>query len=152
MKTFVLLLGFLLFLNGCSHDNAFTRFHMTPEQELGSDSILKSKVKKDDLNDGLVSVIYLNKVYPTQYKDAEYFYVYFYLKTKTEKPRFLLNSHQALNIKELQRVNEFTNLTSIQTKWNKYYLVSFTSQKDKLNFSFESGPFSSDLLSFEKDE
>ena len=152
MKIFVLLLGFLLFLNGCSQNNAFTRFHMTPEQELGSDSILKSKVKKGDINDGLVSVVYLNRIYPKKYTDAEYFYVYFYLKTKKEKPLFLLNAHQALKIKELQRVNEFTNLTSIETKWNKYYLVSFAPQKDKLNFSFESGPFSSDLLMFEKDE
>jgi len=152
MKTFAFLTGFLLFLNGCSQNNAFTRFHMSVQQELGTDSILKSKVKKADKIDGLVSVVYLNKVYPKKYTKVEAFYVYFYLKTKTYQPQFLLNNDEAISVEKLQRVNEFTDLTSIETKWNSYYLVSFEKKSDILNFSFQSGPFSSDLLTFEKDE
>jgi len=152
MKTFVFLTGFLLFLNGCSQNNAFTRFNMTHEQELGADSVLKSKVTKGKKVDGLVSVIYLNKVYPNRYTTTETFYVYVYLKTKTHQLKFLLNDKDTLDVQKLTRVNEFTNLTSVSTKWNHYYLVSFPKQADKLNFFFQSGPFSSDLLTFEKDE
>lgn len=152
MKTFLVFLIFLIFFAGCAQKSAFSRFKMSEKQELGIDSLMNSKVHKGNIVDGVVSVVYLNKVYPETYKENEVFYVYMYLKNKKNRLSFKLNGEEAISIKELPAKNEFTYLTSIDTKWNKYYLVKFKKQDDILKFLFESGQFSSDLLVFEKDE
>ncbi len=152
MKTFLVFIVILVFFAGCAEKSAFSRFGMSEKQELGIDSLMNSKVHKGKIVDGVVSVIYLNKVYPKKYKGDEYFYVYLYLKGKDKKPTFKLNDTKAISIKELSSENEFTYLTSTDVKWNKYYLVKFKKQGDILNFLLENGQFSSDLLVFEKDE
>jgi len=151
MKSFVMFLVFSIFFVGCSSKNGFTRFNMNPEQELGADSILSSKVKKGDNVNGIVSVVYLNKVYPNVFKEREVFYVYYYLKNY-KKISYQLNKQKATYITELDENNDFAYLTSIKTKWSKYYLVEFKKQGDILKFQFNNGDFSSDILIFEKDE
>ena len=151
MKTFLMLLVFSIFFVGCSSKNGFSRFNLNPEQEIAADSILSSKVKKGEDVNGIVSVVYLNKVYPNVFKEREAFYVYYYLKNP-KKVSYLLNKQEATYITELDENNDFAYLTSIKTKWNKYYLVEFKKQGDKLKFKFNSGDFSSDTLIFEKDE
>ena len=152
MKTFLVFLVFSVLFIGCAEKSAFSRFNMSEKQELGIDSLMNSKVHKGKKVDGVVSVIYLNKVYPKRYKGDEYFYVYLYLKDKDEKTTFILNDTNATSIKELSSKNEFTYLTSTDVKWNKYYLVRFEKQGDILKFLLENGQSSSDLLVFEKDE
>ena len=151
MKTFLIFLVFSIFFAGCSSKNGFTRFNMNQEQELGADSILSSKVKKGENVNGIVSVVYLNKVYPGVFKDKEVFYLYYYLKD-SKKISYSLNKQKATYITELDENNDFAYLTSIKTKWSKYYLVEFKKQGDILKFQFNNGDFSSDILVFEKDE
>ena len=151
MKTFLFFLVFSIVLIGCSTKNGFSRFDMSHKQELGADSILSSKVKKGRDVNGIVSVVYLNKVYPDLFNDKEVFYVNYYLK-KSKNISFLLNQQKATTIKELDVNNDFTYLTSIKTKWSKYYLVEFKKQGNELKFKFNNGDFSSDTLIFEKDE
>jgi hypothetical protein len=152
MKTFLIFLIFSIFFAGCAEKSAFSRFHMSEKQELGVDSLMNSKVREGDNVDGVVSVIYLNKVYPETYQEDEYFYVYMYLKNRDDNISFMINDEKAISVTELPVKNKFTYLTSIDTKWNKYYLVKFKKQGDILKFLLENGPFSSDLLVFEKDE
>ena len=152
MKTFTIILTFLVLISGCSSKNAFERFNMSEEQELSEDAQQRSKIKSGDKVNGIVSTIYLNFVSPETYSDEEYFYVYTYVKNKNYEFRFLLNDKEPVSVKELPSTNKFTELTSISNEWSKYYLVKFAKQDDKLSFVFENGPYSSDILRFEKDE
>ena len=152
MKTFLVFLVFSIFFAGCAEKSAFSRFDMSEKQELGADSLMNSKVREGNRVEGVVSVIYLNKIYPEIYQEGEFFYVYMYLKNRDNKLSFILNNEEAISVKKLPIKNKFNYLTSIDTKWNKYYLVKFKKQGDILKFLLESGPSSSDLLVFEKDE
>jgi len=152
MKTFTIILTFLVLISGCASKNAFEQFQMSEKQELSANALSRSKIKYGEKVNGIVSTIYLNFVSPEKYSDGEYFYVYAYLKNKNYTFRFLLNDKEPISVKELPRKNAFTELTSIDSEWNKYYLVKFEEQGDKLNFVFENGPYTSDTLKFEKDE
>ena len=152
MKTFTIILTFLLLLSGCADKNAFSRFNMSEKQELSANALQRSKIKFEDKVNGIVSTVYLNFVSPEEYDDGEYFYVYLYLKNKNYTSHFLLNDEEPLSVEELPSTNAFTELTSVNNEWSKYYLVKFEKQDDKLNFVFENGPYSSDILKFEKDE
>ena len=63
-----------------------------------------------------------------------------------------LNSYLPLEVKELKRENQFSNLVEIQNKWTQYYLVSFEKQVNTLNLVFENGQSFSDTLVYQKDE
>jgi hypothetical protein len=152
MKTFFVFLVFAILFTGCANKNAFSRFNMSEKQELGADSISNSKIKMGDKTRGVLSAAYLNKVFPETYGEDEYFYAYCYLKDKKATPYFTLNGQKAISIQELPASNQFTHLTSVDAKWNKYYLIRFAKQGDILKFSLESGQSSSGLLVFEKDE
>ena len=152
MKTFTIILTILALFSGCASKNAFEQFEMSEKQELSENALQRSKIKFGEKVNGIVSTIYLNSVSPKEYSDGEYFYVYAYLKNKNYEFRFLLNDKEPISVKELPSTNEFTELTSIDNEWSKYYLVKFPKQDDKLSFVFENGPYSSDILKFEKDE
>ena len=152
MKTLWLTLTFLVLFSGCADKNAFSKFNMNEKEELGADSLLNSKVKKGQKVDGIVSVVYLNKVYPKKFTEDEVFYVNFYVKDKTQLFSFMLNQEKSLSVKKLEAENIYSYLTPLKTKWSKYYLVKFKKQKDILNFVFHNGSFESDPLIFEKDE
>ncbi len=152
MKTFTIILTFLVLVSGCASRNAFEQFNMSEEQELSANALQRSKIKLDDKVNGIVSVVYLNFVSPQEYKDGEYFYVYTYVKNRDYELRFLLNNKASVAAEELPSKNKFTELTSIDNEWSKYYLVRFAPQEDKLSFVCETGPYSSDTLKFEKDE
>ena len=152
MKTFTIILTFLVLISGCSSKNAFEQFEMNEKQELATNALARSKIKYADKVNGIISIVYLNFVSSDEYDDGEYFYVYAYLKNKNYEFRFLLNDKEPISVKELPSTNEFTELTHISNEWSRYYLVKFPKQDDKLSFVFENGPYSSDILKFEKDE
>jgi len=147
----------LLFL-GCADKNAFSRFEMKKEQELGAVNLQNSEIKtKDGEIKGIVSIVYLNNVYPTKYKDYEYFYVYLYLNDKQnlQNINFLmkLNDKTPLSLKKLSSSNEFSNLTSTYNKWTNYYLAKFKQEKEsKIKFTIEAEKFKSATMVYDKDE
>jgi len=152
MKSFTIILTFLVLFSGCASKNAFEQFEMSEKQELSANALQRSKIKSGEKVNGIVSAVYLNFVSSNEYSDGEYFYVYTYLKNQNYEFHFLLNNREPISVKELPSTNEFTELTSVDNKWSKYYLVKFEKQDDKLSFVFENGPYSSDILKFEKDE
>jgi len=151
MKTFLITILFMFVFDGCSSKNAFSSFQMTSEQEKSEDNMQSSKIKDGDTIDGLVTVIYLNKVIPQTYKVDEYFYVYLYTKHNNDSIKFLLNGNEALKVKELEPKNMFTHLTSFKAEWSKYYLVVFKAEDSKLSFNVKNMQFSSNNLVFEKE-
>ncbi len=158
MKYIMVILSISILFLGCADKNAFSRFKLKKEQELGMTSLQNSKIKnsKGDTK-GVLSVIYLNDVYPKKYKGYEYFYVYFYLneRDKAQDIHFILklNNKTPISVKKLSNVNEFTNLTSTYNQWNSYYLLKFKEEKSsEIIFMFEDEDMKSDDLIYYKDE
>ena len=152
MKTFLIIILFMLTFDGCSTKNAFSNFKITPEQEKCEDNMQSSKIKDGKIVDGLVTAIYLNRVVPQTYKENEYFYVYLYTKHNNDNIKFLLNGNRALRVEELEAENMFTHLTSFKAEWSRYYLVAFKAEDANLSFSVQNAQFSSNKLVFEKEE
>ena len=162
MKYFFYLAVFSLLFSGCSSTNAFSNFDMSKKQELSEASLQNSKIRLGEKVDGIISAVYLNEVYPEAYNQNEYFYVYIYLKKDAElenpnsfnesKLKLKLNSQLPVKIEELKRDNRFSDLTSVQNEWNRYYLVSFEKQASKLSLVLENGQSLSDELIYQKDE
>ncbi len=162
MKYFFLSINFILLFAGCSHNNAFTQFKMTKEQELSISSLQSSKITLDEKVDGVFSAIYLNKVYPDAFNQNEYFYIYIYLKDakKMYDPNSLddielvvkLNGKTPIKIKNLPSENQFSHLISTKSKWNRYYIVAFKESEKKLNLVLENGNSSSAILMYQKGE
>nr|WP_321265637.1 hypothetical protein [uncultured Sulfurimonas sp.] len=163
MKYTITILTFLLFFSGCADKNAFSKFNLDAQQELSAANLQSSKIKSAGRVEGIMSAIYLNKIYPNIYTSDEYFYVYFYLKNEKEmynpntlkeiKLTMKLNDKLPLKIKELEATNKFSHLTSIQNKWMRYYLVAFEKNANNdINLILQSDQFSSDILQYQKDE
>ena len=163
MKSFLTIVTFMVILTGCADKNAFTKFNMTTPQELAASSLQSSKIKLADKVDGIISVIYLNDVYPHTYFTNEYFFIYIYTKTKKEmyNPVTLkdveltlkLNNKLPIKMKKLSNNNKFSDLVAVKSKWNRYYLVAFKEESSKkLSIVLENGQFSSDPLIYQKDK
>ncbi len=159
---FFMTLLLVLFLNSCSHKNAFSDFSMDSNQELSATSLKRTKIVKNTKIIGAFNAIYLNKVYPNTYNGNEYFFVYIYLKNaKTiSNPNtqnnntlsILLNDKQPLKLKELDSNNRFYKLSGSKNKWNRYYLVSFDKEGKSLSLKLESDQSFSALLNYQKDQ
>lgn len=162
MKYFFYLMAFSFLFSACSSTNAFSNFKMSKKQELSESSLQNSKIKLGKKVDGIISAVYLNEVYPESYNQNEYFYIYIYLKDDADledpnkfnksKLKLKLNSNLPIKIEELKRENRFSDLISVQNKWNRYYLVSFAEQGNKLSLVLENGQSLSDELIYQKDE
>ena len=161
MKSFLIFLYILLIFSGCADKNAFDKFNMQQDQELSADSLQSSKIKNSDDIDGIVSAIYLNRIYPDIYSGHEYFYLYFYQKDKKEmydpntqneiELTIKLNSKLPIKVKELSSKNKFSHLTSTNSKWQRYFLIAFEKEdENELSLVLESGQSSSDVLSYQK--
>ncbi len=141
-----------ILLTGCAKHNAFKQFHMSATQERNEDNIQTFKIKKDKSIHGIVTVVYLNKVFPKIYKDNEYFYVYYYLKDKDEKASFFLNNRNSLLREKLPKENKFAKLTSFQAPWSNYYLIGFQKEDNILNLTVKTNKAASATLQFIKDK
>ena len=162
VKTLSIFMIFTLFV-ACADKNAFDKFDMKEDQELSAANLQSSKIKMSQSVDGIVSVVYLNKVYPKVYTNDEYFYVNIYLKDKKEMfdPKELddieltmkLNSKLPIKIKKLNAKNKFSHLASVKNEWNRYYLIAFKQDsKDKISLVLETDQSRSDTLVYQKDE
>ena len=153
MKSFFIILTFMILLAGCADKNAFSKFNMTTEQELSASSLQSSKVKFGEEIDGTFSAIYLNEVYPKVYYKDDYFFIYLYLKEKKEEWDLKLNSKSPIKIEQLSHANKFSHLIATKNEWNRYYLVTFKKDKEnRLSLILENGQSSSAALMYQKDE
>jgi hypothetical protein len=154
MKTFLFttLLSAIVLFNGCTKQNAFNKFNLSKEKELSEDTIETLKIKDANKTEGIVSVVYLNKVFPELYKDNEYFYIYYYLKQKDANITFLLNDKPSMLQEELPAQNRFSDLTSFNAPWSKYYIVGFKKEGNVLNLRVETDKAAGATLKFVKDK
>ncbi|MEA3331033.1 MAG: hypothetical protein U9Q29_05000 [Campylobacterota bacterium] len=153
MKSFFIILTFILLIAGCADKNAFSKFDMTTEQELSASSLQTSKVKFGEEIDGTFSAIYLNEVYPKAYYKDEYFFISLYLKEEKEELNLKLNSKSPIKIEQLSHANKFSHLIATKNEWKQYYLITFKEDKEnKLSLILENGQSSSAALAYQKDE
>ena len=161
MKSFLILSTLLLLMTGCSNKNAFSKFDMSKEQEMTASNLQSAKLAtKDGKVTGVVSVVYLNEVYPYYFSKKEYFFVYMYLKdSKNAKDgdlKITMNGGAPLKLKKLSKVNNFTHLVDVKSEWNQYYMATFaehTNENDStLNLVFENDQSSSVVLKYQKGE
>jgi hypothetical protein len=162
MKFFLTLLSIAVINSGCSFKNGFSKFNMTKEQELSADSLQSSKILNNNGLQGIFSAIYLNKIYPKAFNKDEYFFVFYYIKDQKEmhnpnlfdnkNTKILLNSKEAIKIKELPNNNQFSDLVSVKNKWTKYYIVAFKESGDVLNLVIKNNNSSSQTLRYMKKE
>jgi hypothetical protein len=163
MKYIFIILTFWILFVGCADKNAFSKFNMQEDQELSAANLQGSKIKMGENVEGIVTAIYLNKVYPHRYSVNEYFYVYLYLKNnkKMYNPNTLedikltmkLNGKLPVKIKKLDARNKFSHLASVESEWNRYFLVAFEEEKEnEISLVLETDQSSSDALIYQKDE
>lgn len=153
MKFPTILLTSLLFLSGCSHQNAFTKFELLQDQEAAIASLQSSKLEYNDKVAGVVSVIYLNEVYPKPYNGEEYFLLSLYLKEGEKEIQVQLNNKKPLKIKQLSHTNRLSHLSGTQNVWSRYYLVAFQEQSsDKLSLVLKEGTYTSKNIVFRKNK
>lgn len=161
MKTFLIILTFLIFFTGCSKKNAFFEFKMNKIQELSVSSLQTSKItSKSGEVTGVFSAIYLNEIYPESFYGDEYFFVFFFIKDAKEmydpkNPtdtdlRLKLNSKLPIKIQKLPEENRFSHLVDIKSDWNGYYIVAFE-KADEIGLVLESGQSSSAVIKYKKD-
>ena len=153
MKYITIIFISILFLNGCSKNNAFDDFGLDLRQELSINSLQTSKIKNKHQIDGIFSAIYLNKIYPKLFNYNEYFFIYYYAKSDTKNLILKLNGAKPIKIKKLPAKNRFSKLSGIENEWSSYLLVAFKKQnKDTIGLFLENNQFSSDLLVYQKDQ
>lgn len=151
MKTFFTLMTLVTLFNGCSHYNAFSEFNITKNQEEGEENLLSSKIYGVDGVNGVVSSLYLNKVFPKRYKSRECFYVSMYIQNDKETIQFFLNKKPASKVTALTIPNEFSKIISFRGKWKEYFLVEFQkSDKKELKFSVKNSNSNSKEMLFKK--
>lgn len=150
MKTFLIITTILVAFLGCSHNNAFDRFEMSTERELSEENIQSSKIMDANETTGVVTVVYLNKIYPNLYKNAEYFYIYLNVEGESNETEFMLNDFPSLLAEELQSTNPYTKLTLFDAEWKHYYFVGFKEDGDTLKVQIKNKNASSSALTFKK--
>ena len=151
MRFFLLLSIFLLFSAGCSSNNAFSSFNITQYQERAEDVIESSRILKDGITKGFVTIVYLNRVYPERYKKEEHFYISFYIQGSDESVNFILNKERPLLVKKLEKGNSFANLLSQERDWQNYYHVVFEkTQKEKMQLTLTSKGYSSKITLYKE--
>ena len=152
MKNFLLITLILAYFTGCSSSNAFSRFNITPKQAKIENSILSSIIYSSNDIAGLISVVYLNQVFPKIYTKYEDFYISVYTKNEVKDLNFFLNGKKAIEIKELESNNKFTSILASKVKWKKYYLVEFNKQGEKLSFVAQTKHYKSNPLIYKKED
>lgn len=159
MKYFFLISIFLIFFTGCSQKNAFVKFNMSKDEERSVSSLQTSQIidKKGEIA-GVISVVYLNEVYPKKFDKYDSFFVYIYMKDSKNidlmdpKINLEMNEQVPVSSTELPSDNEFTHLVDVKSSWNRYYLIEFEKDCNALNLIFDNGLSISSALKYKKDE
>ena len=150
-KSFIVFCVLFLVI-GCADKNAFSKFNVSKEKEIALDNIRFAKIEDKGKIKGIISVIYLNRIFPKKYKQ-ETFYISMYLKNEKlyDKMKIFLNEKESINITKLPPNNRYSYLTDIDNKWNNYFLVKFSQVDTKnLKLKFDFSDKLTTFLNFQK--
>ncbi len=138
MKSLLSLALLATLFSGCSQTTAFDFFKMDANYERAISNLQTGTIARSFETEVILSSIYLNKVYPQQYRDGEYFFIAlyiadkqdFFLKSKQRNSdyKLTLNGIDFVSAKELKENDPLRSLMPINNQWNRYYLIRFAVQ------------------------
>jgi hypothetical protein len=127
----------LLTMSGCATPGAFDLFKMDEAHERSVEQLRTGSIVLSLESKAIISAIYLNPVYPQQYKDGESFIaaIYFENDMRSVKKRDIhdigyhltLNGQEPIEIEELPEKDLRRELIPVRNTWNRFYLVRYKS-------------------------
>jgi hypothetical protein len=125
----------LLTMSGCADRGAFDLFKMDAAHERSVEQLRTESIVLSLETKAIISGLYLNPVYPEQYKDGESFIVAIYFENdmRSVKKRDLhdigysltLNGKEPASIEELPEKDLRRELIPVRNSWNRFYLVKY---------------------------
>lgn len=161
MRFSVLGLIALLSLSGCADKGAFDLFTMDKAHERSVEQLRTGSIVLSLETKAIISAIYLNPVYPEQYKDGESFIaaIYFENDMRSVKKRDIkdigyhltLNGKEPVEIEELKEADVRRQLMPVRNTWNRFYLVKYNNfSEGALALELENNQTGSVVLNYQK--
>jgi hypothetical protein len=151
----------LLSLSGCADKGAFDLFTMDKAHERSVEQLRTGSIVLSLETKAIISAIYLNPVYPEQYKDGESFIaaIYFENDMRSVKKRdfkdigyaLTLNGKEPAEIEELKETDVRRQLMPVRNTWNRFYLVKYNNfSEGALALALENNQTGSVVLNYQK--
>jgi len=151
----------LLAFSGCSQKGAFDLFKMDESHERAVEQLRTGAIVQSLETKAILSTVYLNPIYPDQYKDGEYFIGAVYFEKDNRDIRkwdldtygytLSLNGKKATIFEELNQSDPRRTLIPVQNNWNKYYFIRFDSVSERsLALKLENNRTGSVELNYQK--
>ncbi len=150
----IVFFAILFLFAGCADKTAFSKFHLTKEQEIAVDNIEFGKFVKDSEIFGVVMGVDLKRIYPKRYKNYDAFYIVIAPKRGEllKQIEFKLNDNPLKALKKLKSSNEFSDLIQIKNRWTHYYEVIFFQKNSSKNLEITLSNGAKATLSFQKNQ
>lgn len=130
-------LSALLMFSGCSQKGAFDLFKMDAAHERAVEQLRTGSIVQSFETKAIFSTVYLNPIYPEQYKDGEYFVGAVYFERDNRDIRkwdlntygytLSMNGQKATILEELNQSDPRRLLIPVQNNWNRYFFIRFDS-------------------------
>lgn len=151
----------LLTMTGCADKGAFDFFKMDAAHERSVEQLRTGSILLSLETKAIISALYLNPVYPDQYKDSEYFIaaIYFENDIRGIKQRNMndigyhltLNGKEPVEVEELRENDLRRNLIPVRNTWNRYYMIRYKSfSEGTLALQLENNLTGSVVLNYQK--
>ena len=156
-----LALSALLAFSGCSQKGAFDLFKIDESHERAVEQLRSGAIVQSLETKAILSSVYLNPIYPVQYKDGEYFIGAVYFEKDNRDIRkwdlntygytLTLNGKKATVLEELNQSDPRRTLIPVQNNWNKYFFIRFDSVSEtSLALKLENNRTGSVVLNYQK--
>jgi hypothetical protein len=151
----------LLTMSGCAQKGAFDLFKMDAAHERSVEQLRAGSIVLSLETKAIISAIYLNPVYPEQYKDGEYFIaaIYFENDMRSVKKRGIkdigyrltLNGKEPVEMEELAEKDLRRELIPVRNTWNRFYLVKYNNfSEGVLTLGLENNQTGKVVLNYQK--
>ena len=162
MRFSLIAIAGMLMLGGCADKGAFDMFKMDTAHERAVEQMRTGTIVQSFETKAILSAVYLNPVYPGEYKDGEYFIAALYFEKRNldtkkwdlEKYGYTLtlNGAAPVSMEEIQEKDPRRALIPIQNNWNRYYLIRFEPvQGSALALKLENDQTGSVVLDYPKE-
>lgn len=151
----------LLTMSGCADKGAFDLFTMDKAHERSVEELRTGSIVLSLETKAIISAIYLNPVYPGEYKDGESFIaaIYFENDMRSVKKRDIkdigysltLNGKEPIEIEELRETDVRRQLMPVRNTWNRFYLIRYKNfSEGALTLQLENNQTGSVVLNYQK--
>lgn len=135
MRFSIIAITALLVFGGCADKGTFDLFKMDEAHERAVEQTRSGSIVQSFETKAMLSAIYLNPVYPNEYKDGDYFIAAMYFEKRNLQTKkwdlaehgyaLTLNGADPVSMEEIKDNDPRRALIPVQNNWNKYYLIRF---------------------------